>query len=79
MKELVSNRRVMITVVAAMLSVLWAILVGPASPLWTTMITLGALALLLVSTVVMGLRTRPPTSLEAVIRNVEMEKPRRKS
>lgn len=79
MKELVSNRRVMITVVAAMLSVLWAILVGPASPLWTTMITLGALALLLVSTVVMELRTRPPTSLEAVIRNVEMEKPRRKS
>lgn len=79
MKELVSNRRVMITVVAAMLSVLWAILVGPASPLWTTMITLGALALLLVSTVVMELRTRPPTSLEAVIRNVETEKPRRKS
>lgn len=79
MKELVSNRRVMITVVAAMLSVLWAILVGPASPLWTTMITLGALALLLVSTVVTGLRTRPPTSLEAVIRSVEMEKPRRKS
>lgn len=79
MKELVSNRRVMIIAAAATVSILWAIFIVPSSPPWTTMVSLGALALLLVSSVVLGLRTTPPTSLEAVIRSVDTEKPRRKS
>jgi hypothetical protein len=79
MKELVSNRRVMIIAAAATVSILWAIFIVPSAPPWTTMVSLGALALLLVSSAVLGLRTTPPTSLEAVIRSVDTEKPRRKS
>lgn len=79
MKEFVSHRRVMILAAAASLSILWAVLVVPSGPPWIAMATLAAVTLLLVSTVVLGLRTAQPTSLETVIRSVETEKPRRKS
>lgn len=76
MKELVSNRRVSILAVAVVLSILWAIFMVPGGRPWTGVVWVGALAFLLVSSVLLLLAAKPPTSLAAVIQGVEDE-PRR--
>jgi hypothetical protein len=75
MKDFVSNRRVSILATAVGLSILWAVFVVPGGRPWTGVVWVAALAFLLVSSVLLLLGTRRPTSLVTVIERVEAEPP----
>jgi cytochrome c biogenesis factor len=73
MKDLVSNRRVSILAAAAVLSILWAIVVVWSGQPWTGYVWLATMALLLVSAALMFLGAARPTSLATVIQGVDDE------
>ena len=70
MKDFVSNRRVSILVWAAGLSILWALFVVPSGQAWTGLVWFGALAFLLVSSVVLLLGVAAPASPAPVIQAI---------
>ena len=77
MKDLVSNRRVGILAGAASSSILGALFVVPFGLPWTGLLGLGALAFLLVSSVVLGVEPAP--SLAPIAMAAAGQTARRKS
>ena len=81
MKEFVSDRRVTLAACISMLLLGWSIFVNPGGS-WPGMLSIGALATLLVisTTVLLLARTRAPAaSLAQVIQDVEKEPAHRPS
>jgi hypothetical protein len=71
MKDLVSNRRVGILGWGVGLSILWALFVVPFGQPWTGLVWLGALAFLLVSSVVLLQGVASAPSLSRVVPAVD--------
>jgi hypothetical protein len=79
MKDLVSNRRVSILAWSAGLSILWALFVVPSGEPWTGLVWFGALAFLLVSSVVLVMGVASPPALAPVIQAENGQTTRKKA
>lgn len=73
MKDFVSDRRIRAAGSISAVLLLWAVFVSPGAP-WMGYVSIGALAVLLVTTTVMCLgRLAPTASMAQVIHDVEAE------
>jgi hypothetical protein len=66
MADFVSNRRASILACAATMAILWALFVVPGGNPWTGFVWLGALAFLLVSSVMLQGLSSPPSPVPVI-------------